>query len=159
MDDGANFIQLCNCLLSVGVSAAEQDIIFRVISSILSLGNIDFHGVDSVAEGEVAAIDEPYTVSIAAELLGVKAASLENVLLSRQLTVASELELNPGTEAKKGTDQYSIKRDVVQANYARDSMAKSIYQVGAFTLLAFCFNICLIRVIVACLSIRWANYL
>lgn len=111
---------------------AEQDVIFRVVSAVLSLGNIDFHGEDTISDGEVAAIDESYTVDLAASLLGVRRENLEFVLLHRNLNVVSEKNdvppETPNSVSMKRGSKYVIKRDVVMASYARDSMAKTVYQ-------------------------------
>lgn len=131
VDDADSFHTLCNALLSIGVSQAEQDIIFRIVSAVLSLGNIDFHGEDNISEGEVAVIDESYTIDLAASLLGVRRENLEFVLLHRNLNVVSEgvEAAEPGGRLKKRGSKYVIRRDVTMASYARDSIAKTMYQV------------------------------
>ncbi len=127
---------LCNALTSIGVASAEQDILFRLVSAVLSLWNIDFQGEETVSEGEVAVIDESYTVDLAAQLLGVKRDALDYILLNRSLSVVSEKDINAANSSitedriQSGRAQYVIKRDVVQASYARDSMAKSLYEVS-----------------------------
>lgn len=122
---------LCNALTSIGVTSIEQDVIFRMVSAVLSLGNIDFHGEDTISEGEVAVIDESYTVDIAAQLLGVRKEALENILLNRSYSVVTEKDINSVSSSgnQSNTTQYVIKRDVVQANYVRDSISKALYQV------------------------------
>lgn len=148
MNDAENFQILCKCMTSVGVSHSEQDMIFRLISAVLSLGNVDFQSQDTASEGAVAAVDESYTVDLAAELLGVKRDGLEFILLNRRLSIladndqaaaapsdapatnvrASIYAPQPEAVSRRRHSQYNIRRDVVQANYARDSMAKTIYQ-------------------------------
>ena len=143
MNDAENFQTLCKCLTSVGITHSEQDMVFRLISAVLSLGNVDFRSQDTASEGAVAVVDESYTVDLAAELLGVKREGLEFILLNRRLSVIADSgdvsadQTGPATQPNvrasvyvpRRHSQYNIRRDVVQANYARDSMAKTIYQV------------------------------
>jgi myosin heavy subunit len=50
----------------------EYDVLFRVVSSILHLGNISFYGVDAEG-GEAAKVQNVHTLELAAEMLGVEA--------------------------------------------------------------------------------------
>lgn len=178
MNDAENFQILCKCLTSVGVSHSEQDIIFRLISAVLSLGNVDFQSQETASEGAVAAVDESYTVDLAAELLGVKRDALEFILLNRRLSVIAESDGNsaappegssgvrasiyvPQTEnvSRRRHSQYNIRRDVVQANYARDSMAKTIYQVSLFRHLVTVFLINSFCNVISAFSIGWSRRL
>mmetsp|Transcript_10617 Transcript_10617/g.19713 ORF Transcript_10617/g.19713 Transcript_10617/m.19713 type:complete len:1963 (-) Transcript_10617:129-6017(-) len=117
VDDRADFSKLTSGLLSVGINVAQQDVIFRVLSAILSLGNISFDSAEGPS-GEMAEVEDPKVIVRVAELLGVRSQLLESVLTSRSLDMAS-------TGGR--TSSYRIPFDVKQAYYARDAVAKSIY--------------------------------
>lgn len=117
VDDRADFSKLTSGLISVGINMAQQDIIFRVLSAILSLGNVSFDPVEGPS-GETAEVEDPKVVGRVAELLGVRHQLLESVLTSRSLDMAS-------TGGR--TSSYRIPLDVQQASYARDAVAKTIY--------------------------------
>jgi myosin I len=121
-------------------SSAEQDMIFRLLSGILSLGNITFNEKEvclpfslslsivilahQVSSGAAVDISEPYIISKAAEMIGVDKDRLGSILTSRVLDMSS------GGSSRRGSS-YRIPLDSIQAIYARDAVAKSIYKVGS----------------------------
>jgi myosin heavy subunit len=117
VDDKADFSKLTSGLLSVGINMVQQDLIFRVLSAILLLGNITFEPVEGPS-GETAEIETPKVIARVAELLGVRKQSVESILKSRSLDMAS---------SGGRTSSYRIPLDVQQACYARDAVAKTIY--------------------------------
>jgi myosin heavy subunit len=117
VDDKADFSKLTSGLLSVGINMIQQDLVFRVLSAILHLGNVTFEAVEGPS-GEAALPEDPKLVARVAELLGVRKQSVEALLTSRSLDMAS---------AGGRTSSYRIPLDAKQAAYARDAVAKSIY--------------------------------
>ena len=118
VNDECNFYQLCTALSSVGITLPDQDSIFRVLSAVLALGNIEFRGDDSSDE-DITVVEESYTVTIAAELLGVEREALENILLTRTVT-----------DSVSGEDvsHHTVRLTSIQATSARDTIAKNIYK-------------------------------
>ena len=53
MDDQAEFVKLRESLLALGITNTDQDCVFRTISAILSLGNVEFVEVAAGDEEEV----------------------------------------------------------------------------------------------------------
>jgi myosin heavy subunit len=112
--------------------------IFRLLSGILSLGNITFNEKEvclplslsivilahQVSSGAAVDISEPYIISKAAEMIGVDKDRLGSILTSRVLDMSS------GGSSRRGSS-YRIPLDSIQAIYARDAVAKSIYKVGS----------------------------
>ena len=117
VDDKADFSRLTSGLLSVGINMIQQDLIFRVLSAILYLGNVTFEAMEG-ASGETAEIEDPKVIARIAELLGVQKRQVEAILKTRSLDMAAE---------GGRTTSYRIPLDVKQAVYARDAVAKSIY--------------------------------
>ena len=107
---------------------SEQDALFRVLAGVLCLGNIDFYGEEKNGE-EAAYVIEPFTVTKAAQMLGVSVESLESILLTKLLDMRSvEKEQHTPFATKRRLSNIRSPRTVTQAEFARDAMAKSIYQ-------------------------------
>ena len=69
VDDKQLFSLLNQSLQSVGITAVEQDVLYRILSAVLTLGNTTFRETE-VASGEAVDIREPYIIAKAAEMLG-----------------------------------------------------------------------------------------
>jgi myosin heavy subunit len=123
VNDAENFRLLCQAMAAIGITATELDVIFRVLSAILALGNIEFKE-NEAEEGQIASITETYTVTHAAELLGVARESLEHLLLNRTINEDSNSSISETKESR-----VVLQRTFYQANSARDSVAKTLYQV------------------------------
>ncbi|CAM9761549.1 unnamed protein product, partial [Ectocarpus fasciculatus] len=123
VNDKENFGALCSAFASLGIAQVEQDLVFRVLSAVLALGNIEFRGDDSSKE-DITVVEESYTVTIAAELLGVSREALEHILLTKTVT-ADEA----GDVAEESMVSHStVRLTSIQATSARDSVAKSLYK-------------------------------
>lgn len=156
VDDNAEFQKLREALFSVGITNADQDCVFRTISAILSLGNVEFVEADTEHEeksqqdkdhlevfGEppppspspsskshlqdaAAQVDQPYVVEHVSELLGVPKEALQQILLEHFIDMSALQSSGKFNNTEGGGIQ--CPRSVPQALYARDAMAKAIYQ-------------------------------
>ena len=81
LDDAENFQQLRSALSTVNVGAEQQAVIFKMLSALLWLGNVEY-GPDN-GDDEASAPSNPDALSQAAQLLGVNAAALQKALCSR----------------------------------------------------------------------------
>ncbi|CCK68285.1 myosin 3 KNAG_0A06240 [Huiozyma naganishii CBS 8797] len=114
MDDVKEFGETLKAMQIIGLSQEEQDQIFRVLSSILWIGNITF------AENEEgsAAVRDTSVTDFVAYLLQIDAALLTQSLVERTM------ETNHGM--RRGSI-YHVPLNVVQATAVRDALAKAIY--------------------------------
>ena len=97
----------------IGLTADEQNNIFRLLASILWIGNLDF-----TEQGERAEVADKAVLDFVASLLGVPGQFLKTALEIR------EMETKHGMA--RGTT-YKVPLNYVQACSTRDSLAKSIY--------------------------------
>ena len=70
--------------------------------------------VDDSSEEDITVVEESYTVTIAAELLGVSREALEHILLSKAATDDGDLSV-------------TVKRSTAQSAFIRDSIAANLY--------------------------------
>lgn len=159
VDDQAQFLKLKEAMSAVGFTAADQDCVFRTISAVLSLGNVEFIEVPAVdiekkererSSGGVedeggeapvppavspaesgpsldtaAQVAQAYVVDHVAELLGVSRDSLHQLLVEHFIDMSA---LTSSGKFSKAQEDIHSPRNVTQALYARDAMAKAIYQ-------------------------------
>ncbi|KDO28212.1 hypothetical protein SPRG_06261 [Saprolegnia parasitica CBS 223.65] len=147
IDDRANYQKLVAALDYVGIDADE---LFRVVAGLLHLGNVAFDEEDT-NEGTTATLrasngngpDSPEVTSthasvldIAAELLGLHADELLNVMLSKKISRQN----SSGGERmlRRQFSVYVVKKDVKQASYSRDTIAKMIYAQLFASLMRHC---------------------
>ncbi|ETN10096.1 hypothetical protein PPTG_22792 [Phytophthora nicotianae INRA-310] len=122
IDDAENFCNLKSALQFIGIRDSAQHEIFRLVAGLLHMGNIHISQEDT-EEGETACIrqddvESQEAVRHASELLGVSVEQLtESILLKRIMTRGS-----------RRNSIYFIKRDVRNAVYSRDTIAKTIYE-------------------------------
>lgn len=114
MDDSADFKDTLNAMKVIGLSQDEQDDIFRMLSTILWLGNVSFledgHGN--------AAIDDQTVVDFIAYLLEVDSAQVDKALTLRIV------ETSRG--GRRGS-VYEVPLNPTQAIAVRDALSKAIY--------------------------------
>ncbi|CAH0485570.1 unnamed protein product [Peronospora farinosa] len=122
IDDAENFCNLKCALQFIGIRESAQHEIFRLVAGLLHVGNIKISQEDT-EEGETACIrqddvESQEAVRHASELLGVSTEQLtDSILLKRIMTRGS-----------RRNSIYYIKRDVRNAVYSRDTIAKTIYE-------------------------------
>ena len=114
IDDTAEFNDTLNAMKVIGLSQGEQDNIFRMLATILWLGNVTFGEDDS---GN-AAISDQSVVDFVAYLLEVDAAHVNKALTLRVV------ETSRG--GRRGS-VYEVPLNIVQATAVRDALAKAIY--------------------------------
>ncbi|KAL9581096.1 MAG: hypothetical protein Q9212_004105 [Teloschistes hypoglaucus] len=114
MDDASDFKDTLNAMKIIGLSQAEQDDIFRMLASILWLGNVSFREDDS---GN-AAITDQSVVDFVAYLLEVDAAHVNKALTLRIVETARG--------GRRGSI-YEVPLNPAQAMSVRDALAKAIY--------------------------------
>lgn len=114
MDDGADFKDTLDAMKVIGLSQNEQDDIFRMLSTILWLGNVSFGEDDS---GNAAIVDQS-VVDFVAYLLEVDPAQVNRALTLRIV------ETSRG--GRRGS-VYEVPLNPTQAIAVRDALSKAIY--------------------------------
>ncbi|KAK3383052.1 P-loop containing nucleoside triphosphate hydrolase protein [Lasiosphaeria ovina] len=110
IDDLADYQDTLNAMKIIGLSQAEQDNIFRMLSAILWTGNLVFREDDN----GYAAVTDQSVVDFLAYLLEVDPASLVNAITIRILT-------------PRNGEVIESPANVAQATATRDALAKAIY--------------------------------
>lgn len=114
IDDHGEFKDTLEAMRVIGLSEAEQDNIFRMLSAILWLGNVSFQEDDS---GNAAVADQS-VVDFVAYLLEVSPAHVNKAITMRTL------ETSKG--GRRGSI-YDVPLNPAQATAVRDALAKAIY--------------------------------
>lgn len=114
IDDHAEFQDTLNAMKVIGLSQAEQDDIFRMLATILWLGNCTFAEDD---QGNAAIADQS-VVDFVAYLLEVDSAHVNKALTIRVM------ETSRG--GRRGS-VYDVPLNPAQATAVRDALAKAIY--------------------------------
>ncbi|KAG9761728.1 myosin IC heavy chain, partial [Aureobasidium melanogenum] len=114
IDDHAEFQDTLNAMKVIGLSQAEQDDIFRMLATILWLGNCTFREDD---QGNAAIADQS-VVDFVAYLLEVDSAHVNKALTIRVM------ETSRG--GRRGS-VYDVPLNPAQATSVRDALAKAIY--------------------------------
>ncbi|KAL7692991.1 putative IQ motif, EF-hand binding, myosin head, motor domain, kinesin motor domain superfamily [Plasmopara halstedii] len=122
LDDATNFRNLKKALDFIGIRERAQYEIFRLVAGLLHMGNIQISQEDT-DEGETACIrsddlESQSAVRHASELLGVSIDQLIECILHKRIM----------TRGSRRNSIYFIKRDVRNAVYSRDTIAKTIYE-------------------------------
>ncbi|EQC40781.1 hypothetical protein SDRG_01851 [Saprolegnia diclina VS20] len=129
MDDRNNFARLIGAFEKIGIDTKE---LTRVVAGLLHLGNVTFEEEDT-NQGMTATLstspEMDDALSISADLLGLRADTLLNVMTSRRI---SRQNSAGGTDRRQTFQRqasvYVVKKDVKQASYSRDTIAKMIYE-------------------------------
>ena len=111
-DDGRDFAEVKAAFQTFGFDATTQDRIFRLLSGILHLGNVEFFEEDTEG-GLQSKIRNAKPLQTAARLLDVDERLLDRVLTSRIIRARNE--------------QMTKSMDANQALSARDTLAKHAY--------------------------------
>lgn len=118
LDDLGDFNRMVAAMKKIGLDDTEKLNLFKVVSGVLHLGNIDFEETGSNSGGCILKKQSSQTLEYCAELLGLDQDDLRVSLTTRvMLTTAG---------GAKGT-VIKVPLKVEQANNARDALAKAIY--------------------------------
>lgn len=93
----------------MGINEEEQQSVFRIVSAILHLGNINFNA----SYGDASVVQDKTPLNYAAEMLGANTTQLEKALIEPRITTGKETVATHLTPAK--------------AKSSRDALAKAIY--------------------------------
>jgi len=114
IDDIQEYRDTRNAMNVIGISAQNQDTIFKLVAGILHMGNLSF---TEDGKGN-AVIADPQVLDLAASMLGVESFTVQNAILFRVI--------NTGTAGGRQST-YNVPQNIEQASYARDACAKEIY--------------------------------
>ncbi|KFM62967.1 hypothetical protein X975_18401, partial [Stegodyphus mimosarum] len=109
IDDADQFMVVKKALDVTDFTVEEQDAVFAIVASVLHLGNVGF----LEEEGQAVLVHEKPIQAIS-KLLGCSSAVLKDALVNKTI------------EANKVLIQSPLNRD--QAIYARDALAKALYE-------------------------------
>lgn len=113
IDDVSDFKETLRAMQIIGLTTDEQNSIFRVLATILWLGNVDFvEGDDGNAR-----ISDTGVTDFASYLMQVDSGALQKVLLNRIM------ETQRG--GRRGS-VYEVPQNVAQASAGRDALAKAL---------------------------------
>jgi len=114
IDDEQAFKQTKHAMKIVGIDEQLQDQIFRLLSAILLLGNLNF--TTGTGNSGCSVSDKSVAKTIG-ELMGVDPILLEQSLVSRMISTGQGARVS----------NYQVPQNVEQALYARDAFAKALY--------------------------------
>ena len=114
IDDVADFKDTVNAMNVIGLSQAEQDNIFRMLSAILWIGNVSFAEDD---QGNAAVRDQS-VIDFVAYLLEVQPDHVNKALTTRIIETAHG--------SRRGSI-YDSPMNIAQATAVRDALSKGIY--------------------------------
>ncbi|EMR11363.1 hypothetical protein PNEG_00390 [Pneumocystis murina B123] len=114
MDDSSDFLETCKAMETIGLTLSDKDNIFKMLSIILWLGNIQFQ---EDKEGNAVIYDDAVTKFIA-YLMEVDEKSINKALTSRVLETQ---------KSGRRRSIYDVPLNPLQANSTKDALAKSIY--------------------------------
>ncbi|KAM9315750.1 unconventional myosin-VI isoform 2-T2 [Gastrophryne carolinensis] len=118
LDDHGDFNRMVIAMRKIGLDDTEKLDLFRVVSGVLHLGNIDFEEAGSTSGGCNLKKQSSKSLECCSKLLGLDEDDLRVSLTSRvMLTTAG---------GAKGT-VIKVPLKVEQANNARDALAKAVY--------------------------------
>ncbi|THU71937.1 hypothetical protein C4D60_Mb04t06810 [Musa balbisiana] len=113
VSDAHDYLATRRAMDIVGISAQEQDAIFRVVAAILHLGNIDFAKGQDIDSSVLKDDKSKFHLKMTAELLMCDSAALEDALCKRVMITPEEVIKRP--------------LDPRAATISRDGLAKTIY--------------------------------
>ncbi|KAI4586622.1 hypothetical protein MJG53_004409 [Ovis ammon polii x Ovis aries] len=113
MDDDANFKVLQSAMTVIGFSEEEIRQVLEVAALVLKLGNVELVNEFQANGVPASGIRDGRGVQEIGELVGLNSGELERALCSRTMETAKEKVVTA--------------LNVVQAQYARDALAKNIY--------------------------------
>ncbi|KAI3829743.1 hypothetical protein L1987_03871 [Smallanthus sonchifolius] len=113
VNDAHDYLATRRAMDIVGIGLKEQDAIFRVVASILHLGNLEFTKGEEVDSAILKDYKSKFHLQMTAELLMCDLHALEDALLKRVMVTPEEV-------IKRSLDPQS-------ATFSRDGLAKTLY--------------------------------
>ncbi|KAK4772709.1 hypothetical protein SAY86_014484 [Trapa natans] len=113
VDDTDEYLATRRAMDIVGINEQEQEAIFRVVASILHLGNIEFAKGKEIDSSVIKDEKSKFHLNTAAELLRCDAQSLEDALIKRVMVTPEEV--------------ITRTLDPLNAVGSRDALAKTLY--------------------------------
>ncbi|XP_031531581.1 unconventional myosin-Ia [Vicugna pacos] len=113
MDDASNFKALQGAMIVIGFSEEEFRQVLEVTAMVLKLGNVELADEFQANGVPASGIRDGRGVQEIGELVGLNSVELERALCSRTMETAKEKVVTA--------------LSVIQAQYARDALAKNIY--------------------------------
>jgi myosin-1 len=114
VDDAEDFKETVQAMYTIGIDEATQQNIFSLVASVLHLGNIQF-AENGQGNSDIA---DDNALNVAAAILQVDPFTLRNALTFRVINTGG---------AGGRTSTYNVPQNKVQAEGARDALAKTIY--------------------------------
>nr|XP_039265605.1 unconventional myosin-Va-like isoform X2 [Styela clava] len=111
VDDQKEFQETVHALTLLGVSTKYQSLMFRIISAILHMGNIEIMEDERTDSCHIS-VEDPHLVTMCG-LLGIEAQQMSKWFCNRKITTMAEVLIKPLT--------------CDQALASRDALAKHIY--------------------------------
>ena len=113
VDDAKDFELTQKAMSTIGMAVQTQWKIFRILSAILHLGNIE---ITTMGASDASTISETdASLMVASDLLGIPAKDLINCIVRKKISTRSESIVTNNSPS--------------QANYSRLSLSKYIYSV------------------------------
>jgi len=109
VNDARDYTEVRHAMDVIGMTQDEQIEVFRMVGSILHIGNLEFK---ADAKG-AAAVDNTQILDIAARVLRVTPDALKKALTTKTITTRTESIGSP--------------LSAEEASYSRDSLAKTLY--------------------------------
>nr|XP_025857688.1 unconventional myosin-Ia [Vulpes vulpes] len=113
MDDAANFKAVQSAMTVIGFSEEEIQRVLEVTALVLKLGNVELADEFQANGVSASSIRDGKGVQEIGEMVGLNSEELEKALCSRTMKTAKE--------------KVVTSLNVIQAQYARDALAKNIY--------------------------------
>ena len=113
VSDKARLMEVQSAMDTLQFSRREQSLIFRVLSSILHLGNVEFEDDDSKSDASCVTPPSRKSLMYASQLLGVPTHDLHKTVINKKMVVAKQDISKPLTPS--------------DATLKRDAMTKVLY--------------------------------
>uniref|UniRef100_A0A8P0T8G1 Unconventional myosin-Ia n=1 Tax=Canis lupus familiaris TaxID=9615 RepID=A0A8P0T8G1_CANLF len=113
MDDAANFKAVQSAMMVIGFSEEEIQRVLEVTALVLKLGNVELADEFQANGVSASSIRDGKGIQEIGEMVGLNSEELEKALCSRTMKTAKEKVVTA--------------LNVIQAQYARDALAKNIY--------------------------------
>ncbi|XP_048581655.1 unconventional myosin-Va isoform X2 [Nematostella vectensis] len=110
IDDADCFEELREALSMVGINDDEQLMLFRILSAILHLGNVE---ILQAGDDECTVEENDFHLEMTAVLLGIDKNQLRKWLCNRKIVTVGEVLIKP--------------LSITEANYGREAISKRIY--------------------------------